>query len=137
MVTKTSDDENVSRFTSRKQNCGTCGNDAVPGQRWCNPCHAAYMRTWRTLNPPTTFQRIRDAARSYVSVYLKRGKIQRGQCSQLDYTCKGRIEAHHEDYSKPLEVNWLCRSHHVRLECAYAGNFSRVYPEVVVLAEAA
>ena len=31
------------------------------------------------------------------------------------------LEAHHENYDKPLEVVWLCRSHHKLL---HAGHFS-------------
>ncbi len=50
-------------------------------------------------------------ARSYLKVYIKRGKIDRGPCEICQTTIK--IEAHHDDYSKPLQVRWFCRPHHV------------------------
>lgn len=124
----------VSRDTSRKQKsgggigagggiCSTCGAASVAGQRWCSACHAKYMRVWRLKHPPSVAQRLRDAARSYLAVYLKRGKIIRPEtCEMADRTCRGPIEAHHDDYSKPLIVRWVCRSHRVRL-----GKVSRVY----------
>lgn len=33
-------------------------------------------------------------------------------CAFLDHECNGTIEAHHDDYDKPLNVVWMCRRHH-------------------------
>ena len=43
--------------------------------------------------------------------YIKRGKVTRGPCAICGTV--ENIEAHHANYSKPLEVVWLCRGHHV------------------------
>jgi len=46
---------------------------------------------------------------------VKLGKIKKPtDCEMLDIgsACFGKIEGHHPDYSKPLEVKWLCSKHH-------------------------
>lgn len=48
---------------------------------------------------------------------VRRGQVVRpSSCSQCDNTRD--IQAHHEDYSKPLEVIWLCRDCHVEADRA-------------------
>lgn len=32
---------------------------------------------------------------------------------KLCFCGKRKVEAHHNDYSKPLEVEWFCKKHHV------------------------
>lgn len=74
--------------------------------------HAKWMRQWRKTHPMTPEQRMKDTARSYAGVYLRRGKIVRTPCVE----CGAEpAEMHHPDYSKPLEIMWLCRPCHMEL----------------------
>lgn len=45
-----------------------------------------------------------------VSDSVRSGELTRGQCEKCG--CAENIHAHHEDYSKPLEVVWLCSPCH-------------------------
>jgi ribosomal protein S27AE len=54
--------------------------------------------------------RFRANARAYANTYLRRGKLQRKPCERCG---SDSAEMHHDDYSRPLDVRWLCRSCHV------------------------
>lgn len=61
--------------------------------------------------------RFPEKAEAHRLVYraLKKGDLIRpGHCSTCT-TPRGRIEGHHADYSKPLDVIWVCRSCHVKI----------------------
>jgi len=44
---------------------------------------------------------------------VRDGRLVRQGCE----VCGEKSHAHHDDYSKPLEVRWLCATHHMRLHC--------------------
>ena len=49
-------------------------------------------------------------AHKIIRLRIKAGKLQRQPCEMCGSTI--RIHAHHDDYSKPLDVMWLCGVHH-------------------------
>jgi hypothetical protein len=51
----------------------------------------------------------KNAARQAVSRGLRSGKISRKPCEVCGSI---RVQSHHDDYSKPLAVKWLCFKHH-------------------------
>jgi hypothetical protein len=51
-------------------------------------------------------------ASALVGKAIRNGQLVKGPCSVCGAT--ERVEGHHEDYSKPLEVVWLCKLHHRR-----------------------
>lgn len=61
---------------------------------------------------------IRIAARLMVRNAIRRGDLARGPCE-----CCGaeKVDAHHDDYEKPLAVRWLCRIHHSDLHAKAEG----------------
>ena len=62
----------------------------------------------RTANPRYTEAR---RVHSLTHYYLKTGKLIRpDQCEECGVACKP--DAAHVDYSRPLEVRWLCRPCH-------------------------
>ena len=79
------------------------------------------VKTWRRRAPeaPPTPQhkwnlanRGKLQAHGMVRIALLKGTLKRGSCEQCG---SFRVEAHHDDYDKPLEVRWLCRRHHQML----------------------
>lgn len=66
----------------------------------------AYMKKYRK-----TQSLEKNKARYTLGNYVRLGKIIRPkECSKCGL-CK-KIEAHHEDYKKPLNVTWLCKGCH-------------------------
>ncbi|TGN58605.1 hypothetical protein E4L95_12355 [Paracoccus liaowanqingii] len=71
--------------------------------------HVSQQQRWGRANPQA--RKAHGAVRSAV----RRGTLQRGPC-EICGVVHGEdgaiVDGHHEDYTKPLDVTWLCRSHH-------------------------
>ena len=59
-----------------------------------------YQRRRRKLRPE------RELAHRMVSNAVRDGRLKREPCEDCGAT--ERVQAHHDDYSKPLSVRWLC-----------------------------
>ena len=55
--------------------------------------------------------REKRAARSKTYYAIKSGKLLEMPC----IVCGDKAEAHHPDYSRPLDVIWLCKKHHTEV----------------------
>lgn len=53
----------------------------------------------------------RESARRAVHSAVRRGDLVKAPC----HCGEIKVEGHHPNYSKPLEVIWLCRQHHAEL----------------------
>ena len=76
-------------------------------------------RRWHRRHPERTLLRQHNwkathpeayAAHKVVVVAIRNGMLVRRPC---EICGAENARAHHEDYSKPLDVRWLCQIHHV------------------------
>lgn len=81
--------------------------------RKSNPAVQARNRVavanWTRRNPAAR------RARQVLHGALKRGEVKKPTRCQAKGCAKHKIEGHHPDYRRPIEVLWACRSHHRRL----------------------
>lgn len=71
----------------------------------CKPCQRIIERNYRKNRDPIKVQ-----ARLEVNKAINRKELMRLPCEFCGSS--EDIEGHHEDYTKPLEVIWLCQKHH-------------------------
>ncbi|MEN5278185.1 hypothetical protein ABE527_14690 [Brucella sp. TWI432] len=83
--------------------------------------HAAKLTTdtrqanWRRANPK------KYAAHIAVQKALGSKQIEKQACEVCG---NPNVDAHHDDYSQPSAVRWLCRQHHTRLHSGGEDMFS-------------
>lgn len=64
----------------------------------------AYRQRWLEANPE------KRRCHMIVGNMLRSGKLKKSSCEICG--AKSRIDAHHFDYAKPLDVTWLCKKCH-------------------------
>lgn len=62
-----------------------------------------YMKDWRESNPK------KYKAHIMVNNQKRAGNISELPCEECGSL---KVVAHHDDYDKPLNVRWMCQSHH-------------------------
>lgn len=67
---------------------------------------------WKAAHPE------RRSAQNKVWAALRSGKLQKQPC----WECGSAAEAHHPDYSRPLDVVWLCSTHHKQAHALVAND---------------
>ena len=88
-------------MTTRTKQCRDCGASFEPDQFAptvfrCWPCRQSNDRLIR-------------GAHAKVHKSLRDGSLVKQPCEVCGAI---RVDAHHDDYSKPLSVRWLCPLHH-------------------------
>lgn len=105
----------------KDRHCSSCRNvhdrayHLAKGEKFKEQARVTYRRRksyykayWKAKRKDPTHL-LKRSARSKVSNEIRSGRLQRLPCEKCLAT---PADAHHHDYSKPLEIVWLCRRCH-------------------------
>lgn len=95
----------------RKSTCSNCGREKEKSnlnESYCASCKYFKKKVIRPHRNEE--QKLKDAVRRLTWKKIKEGLLIRLPC-EICATIED-VQAHHDDYTKPLEVRWLCRKHH-------------------------
>ena len=94
---------------------------------WCRACKGKndiiYSRKYRKEHKETIARKLKEYLKRYPKRYkamnlankaIRKGELKRKPCEVCGAL---KVHAHHEDYSQPLNVKWLCPKHHKELHC--------------------
>ena len=87
-----------------------CGKDFCSYSSYqCSDCSWKSKKLKINTNVDVFFK---EAMRSVTKQAIKKGFLIKQPCEVCG---NDNVDAHHEDYTQPLKVMWLCRLHHMRL----------------------
>lgn len=117
-----------------RSKCKACSTKSVNNWRRTNPdkvssyrhyweCknhekRLAYRKGWWKRHGPEMIEYLNDHPEIKLARYAVRNAVRRGDLNRKPCEVCGnpKSQAHHEDYSRPLDVIWLCGPHHSRAD---------------------
>lgn len=111
-------------FAKKNKKCSSCGSlqNLYYSMNICRSCNTERYKKYRKTEvgkisvkntQKRQYKKFREKAmaRAKLNYHVKCGKIKKQSC----FCGEIKVDGHHSDYSKPLEVVWLCRLHHLQL----------------------
>lgn len=105
---------------SLHRDCKVCWREKVRANRLANIEHYDAYERERSKRPErkaaaVLYQRERRPAHKRKANIATNNAIRDGRLTRQPCEVCGlaKSEAHHDDYTKPLDVRWLCRKHHL------------------------
>ena len=95
----------------RKSTCSNCGREKeinFLNESYCEKCKIFKKKLIRPYR--TEEQKFKDAVRGVTARKIRQGILVRLPCEKCG--TNEDVQAHHDDYYKPLDIRWLCRKHH-------------------------
>ncbi|MCK5605415.1 hypothetical protein KAR91_26220 [Candidatus Pacearchaeota archaeon] len=105
--------------------CKQCQNDYIriyqrteKGREATRKANSKYLGTEKGKRVRANYLKTEARKNSRIASNAVNNAVRDGRLKKLPCSVCGKakgVEGHHEDYSKPLEVNWLCMKHHNKL----------------------